>query len=263
MKVNSDLLRAKIFHSLKNLSKSDDTLDPRLLEIIICECFGAQHVGDANYYADGIQGNSQLSIKTRSMKPHVLKNPINSRDFQSHPKKFLGMHVNKKHSRYTAGVEIVQRRQALDFDDERSKADQVGRATLAGFDEVINESYRVYGTDRTVEVVAIHGHDRTQQKYLVSLFWKEYKVLDADQVTWARESSSVIGNAAIGGQSVKIFERINGNSKREATCFKEFKDLTAYQQVLHVQVPLPAPRDFDQQTLLQEIAELERTKTAE
>lgn len=260
MKPDLELLRAKVFFNLKNLSKPDDTLDPRLLEIIICECFGAKHVGDANYYADGINGKTQLSIKTRAMQPDILKKSENSRDFQSHPSRFLGMRVNQKRARYTAGVEIVQRRQALDFNDETAKAKDVGLATLQGFDSVINESYAVYGTNKTLEVIAVHGHGRTERAYLVSLFWKEYQPPGSNEVEWAREISSVIGNVSINGQSVKVFERINGNSKREATCFKEFKDLTKYQHSSHVQVPIPEPLAFDQITLLEEIKYLEQNE---
>ena len=51
MKIDPNLLRARIFHSLKSLPLQGDALEPRLLEIIICESFGAQHVGDSKYYA--------------------------------------------------------------------------------------------------------------------------------------------------------------------------------------------------------------------
>jgi hypothetical protein len=234
-----------------------DTLEPRLLEIIVCEVFGARHVGDANYYADGIFGDQQISVKTRMMNPHLLKKVEDSRDFQSHPDLFLGPHHNKKQDRYTAGVEVVQRRQALDLNDEVASADLVGTATLEGFRSVMQESYQVYGTQESWEIIAIHGYDRTQSRYLVSVFWQTYDTLDADDIAWAREPGRVIGNVIIDGNAVKIVERINGNSKREATCFKEFKNLLTYQNSLHVGVPVPKPWAFNHTALLQEITDLE------
>lgn len=259
MRLDLDLLRAKIFHNLAHLPTVGDTLEPRILEIIISEAFGAQHVGDANYYADGIAGATQISIKTRKMVPHLLKTAGQSRDFQSHPDKFLGQHTNHKHQRHTAGVEIVQRRQALDLNDEIAPARDVGLATLQGFTSVIQESYDHYGTTHTQEVVAIHGYDRTLKRYLVSLFWQQLQPLAADNILWARQPGSVIGNVMIDGQQVKIFERVNGNSPREATCFKEYKNLLCYQHTQHVAVPLPQPRPFDQAALLAEIRRLEKT----
>jgi len=263
MKPNPDLLKTRVFHSLKSLPCAGDTLEPRLLEIIVCEAFGARHVGDANYFADGILSDRQISVKTRMMNPIILKRAENSRDFQSHPDQFLGQHHNHKQDRYTAGVEIVQRRQALDLNDETAKADQVGGATLDGFRSVMQESYQVYGTQESWEVIAIHGYDRTQQNYLVSVFWQEYDELDANDIAWSREPGRVIGNVIVDGNAVKIVERINGNSKREATCFKEFKNLLKYQNSLHVGVPLPEPWAFDQSALIKEINDLETAREEE
>lgn len=257
MQINPDLLRARIFHSLKSLPLQGDTLEPRLLEIIICKAFGAQHVGDSKYYADGILNHQQISVKTRKMEPHILKSTHNSRDFQSHPGMFLGQHYNAKQNRFTAGVEIVQRRQALDLNDETADADTVGLATLAGFQKVIQESYEKYATHQSWEVVAVHGYDRTQTRYLISVFWQPYQDLDHGKIQWSREPGMVIGNVVVDGNQIKIVERINGNSKREATCFKEFKDLLKYQNSLHVGVPLPDPWAFDQTALLTEINYLE------
>ena len=257
MEINPDLLRTRIFHSLKGLPLQGDTLEPRLLEIIICEAFGAQHVGDSKYYADGIRNHQQISVKTRKMDPHILKSAHNSRDFQSDPDVFLGQHYNKKQKRYTAGVEIVQRRQALDLNDETAAAKDVGLATLSGFQMVIQESYEKYATTESWEVVAIHGYDRTESRYIISVFWQPYQDLDHDQITWARGPSMVTGNVTIDGNQVKIVERINGNSKREATCFKEFKNLLKYQHALHVGVPFPEPWALDPISLLAEINDLE------
>ena len=60
--------------------------------------------------------------------------------------------------------------------------------------------------------------------------------------------------------SKKICERIDGNSKREATCFKEFKDLTKYKNSANIKLPLPDPWKFDIVAILEEIY-LKETQT--
>ena len=98
MKCNIDRLRARIFHGLKSLLSEGDTLPPRFLEVAICESFGLDHVGDGNFYADGVKDKMQASIKTRMMNPHVLKRK-QGRDFQTDPAMFLGPKQNKKHNK--------------------------------------------------------------------------------------------------------------------------------------------------------------------
>lgn len=253
MILDQDLLKAKIFHGLKNLLSKEDTLPPRFLEIAICEAFGYTHVGDSTFYADGIKQKSQMSVKTRMINPHLLKTKT-GRDFQTHPSLFLGPHQNVKQDKWTAGLEVVQRRQKLDFkNDSTELPKKIGIATLLGFETNIQESYKKFNTDVSYEVIVVHGYNRTRTHYIVSLFWQEYKVIDASIITWVREGYGVAGYLTIDGVAKKVCERVNGNSKREATCFKEYKDLTKYNSSASIKLPLPDPWEFDKDNILAEI----------
>jgi hypothetical protein len=253
MNFNTDLFRAKVFHGLKNIQCHGDTLSPRYLEIAITESFGGTHVGDSAFYADGIVQSQQLSIKTRMLSPIILKTK-SGRDFQSHPEKFLGPHINQKHNRYINGLEIVQRRQQLNLENDSTASPiDVGRETLAGFEKNIAESVARYNVVDTYEIICVHGYDRTNQNYIAGLFWKQHEPLNYSTISWARENHSVVGYVSDNGIMKKICERINGNAKREATCFKEYKDLTKYQCSVNIKVPLPDPWVFDLNALLAEI----------
>lgn len=250
-------LEARIFFGLKMLYTAGDTLPPRYLEHAICQSFGLKHVGDGNFYADGVSGDVQASIKTRAQTPHVLKTKA-GRDFQSHPDLFLGPHQNVKQQKWTGGLEIVQRRQALDFDDIKASADRVGQHTLAGFDSNVRESHDKYGTKHSVEIVGVHGYNSQLDHYLISLFWQEYQPLRADEIAWVREGSGVSGYQKIGRDMHKVVERVNGNAKREATCFKEFKNVVKYQHSHKIAMPLPDPWAFDRKQILAEINDLKK-----
>lgn len=248
-------LIARIYHGLKSLFNDEDTLPPRYLEYSLCKSFGLDHVGDGNFYADGIKDDVQVSIKTRMISPTVLKTQ-QGRDFQTHPSKFLGAHQNVKHNRWTAGLELVQRRQALDFDDTIAPPDKVGVETVSKFLSNIVESYGRYKTKKSYELIVVHGYNRKKSSYLLSLFWQEYKPLDPSIICWFRESNSVSGYITVDSIPYKICERINGNAKREATCFKEYKDPTTYENTLSIEVPIPEPWIFDQAQILTEIENL-------
>jgi hypothetical protein len=252
MNFNNDLFRARIYHGLKSILTSGDTLPPRFLEYAICEAFGLIHVGDGNFYADGVDGNEQASIKTRMLNPNSLKRK-EGRDFQTHPDKFLGPQVNQKHDRWTAGLEIVQRRQALDFDDVKASPDKIGFETLKNFVNNITESFEKYNTTVSQEIIGVHGYDHTGKFYLISLFWKEYEHIDPAKLEWKREGYGVSGYAKVGDKNHKLVERVNGNAKREATCFKEYKNLTKYKCSAGIKLPLPDPWEFNKDAILAEI----------
>ena len=253
MLFDQNLFKAKIFHGLKSLLSNGDTLPPRFLEIAVCDAFGFKHVGDSTFYADGVKDICQLSIKTRMINPHILKTK-SGRDFQTHPNLFLGPHQNVKQNKWTNGLEIVQRRQQLNFtNDSTEDPEKVGTATLTGFETNILESYNKFGTTESYEIIVVHGYNKNNNEYIVSLFWKEHSPLDAAQITWIREGSSVAGYSIVDGVSKKVCERINGNAKREATCFKEYKDLTKYQCTASISLPLPEPWKFDKDAILAEI----------
>jgi hypothetical protein len=52
---------------------------------------------------------------------------------------------------------------------------------------------------------------------------------------------------------MKVCERINGNAKREATCFKEYKNLTKYNCSANLSLPIPEPWEFNKENILTEI----------
>lgn len=250
---DQDLFKAKVFHGLKSLLSTGDTLPPRFLEIAVCDAFGFTHVGDSTFYADGVKDDMQMSIKTRMINPNALKIK-EGRDFQTDPLRFLGPHQNVKQSKWTAGLEIVQRRQKLDFEnDSTENPKNIGISTLAGFESNIKESHDKFNTTTSYEVIVAHGYNRTNTSYIVSLFWQEYQPLDASKITWVREGLSVAGYAVIDKVPKKICERINGNANREATCFKEYKDLTKYTLSAHISLPIPKPWKFDKTSILEEI----------
>jgi hypothetical protein len=252
---NKDHLTARVFHGLKSLFNPDDTLPPRYLEYAICKSFNLHHVGDGNFYADGYQDDVQVSIKTRMLNPDVLKTKA-GRDFQTHPDKFLGPQQNVKQNKWTSGLEIVQRRQALDFDDIAAAPDKIGQATVDGFQTNVDESYKKYNTTKSLEIVGTHGYNHDRTAYIISLFWQEYEPLDAKQLAWVREGYGVSGYATVNKIKYKVCERVNGNAKREATCFKEFKNLTKYKHSVNIEVPIPDPWNFDQTAILTEINNL-------
>jgi len=258
MNLDQNLLKARVFHGLKSLLTPGDTLPPRFLEYSICEAFGMRHVGDGNFYADGVVGTIQASIKTRMLNPDALKRK-EGRNFQTHPEKFLGPQVNKTHDRWTAGLEIVQRRQALDFDDIKATPSKIGTETLKKFVGNITESFEKYNTNISQEIIGVHGYDHTGNFYLVSLFWKEYEHINPKLLEWKREGYGVSGYAKVGEKKHKLVERINGNAKREGTCFKEYKDLTKYSNSISIKLPLPSPWTFDKDIILKEIAQIELT----
>ena len=254
---NTSHLEARIFHGLKSLFNLEDTLPPRYLEYAICQSFGLKHVGDGNFYADGYINNIQASIKTRMFNPDILKTQT-GRDFQTHPDK-LGPHQNVKQNKWTAGVEIVQRRQALDFDDVAADATLVGIETLKGFHSNINESHKKYNTDTTYEIISTHGYNHNQKCYIMNVYWQQYQLLDPALITWIREGYGVSGYTTVGEDLHKIVERVNGNAKREATCFKEYKNLTKYTYSISIEVPIPEQWNFNQEKILTEIKHLKGT----
>jgi hypothetical protein len=251
MNCNIDLLTARTFHGLKSLFTPGDTLPPRYLEYLICESFGMRHVGDGNFYADGIINNIQGSIKTRMLNPHVLKTKL-SRDFQTHPEKFLGPQQNAKQGIWWAGIEFVQRRQEI-TSEALSSERRTGLLTYRGFRQNIYESYRKFKTTQSFEILCIHGYNHVGNCYLVSVFWGPYFTPDTKNIIWGRDSNGIHGSLYQNNRLERIMYRVRDGSRREATCFKEYKDPTKYQQSVMISVPIPEQWHFDQAQILTEI----------
>jgi hypothetical protein len=252
MNCNTDRLRARVFHGLKSLLSEGDTLPPRFLEVAICESFGLDHVGDGNFYADGVKDEKQVSIKTRMMNPHVLKRK-DGRDFQTHPAMFVGPKTNQKQKKTWNGLEIVQRRQALPFKDATAAPTKIGLATLEAFQANINESFEKFNTTKSFEIISVHGYSHELDHYMISVYWHEYSPLDGNTIKWVKEGYGVTGYAKVDGKNVVVCERVNGNAKREATCYKEYKDLGKIANSVHIKVPLPEPWNFDEAAILKEL----------
>ena len=96
MNFNDKQFQARIFWGLKSRTGDEDTLPPRFLEIAICEAFGYKHVGDGNFYADGILGDTQMSIKTRQLKP-IRPKIKQGKDFIRRPLPLKGRKENQRY----------------------------------------------------------------------------------------------------------------------------------------------------------------------
>ena len=88
------------------------------------------------------------------------------------------------------------------------------------------------------------------------MFWHEYKPLNPALLTWNREGYGVSGYATVNNIKHKVCERVNGNAKREATCFKEYKNPTKYKHSVNIEVPIPEQWNFNQDKILTEINNL-------
>jgi hypothetical protein len=252
--IDQNQLTARVYHGLKSLLNTGDTLPPRYLEFIICQSFGLDHVGDGNFYADGVKGNIQASIKTRMLNPDVLKTK-SGRDFQTHPDKFLGPKQNKKHNKWTAGEEFIQRRQEID-NEATSSERRIGILTLRNFRKNIHESYKRYNTNTSYEIIVIHGYNSNYSRYLVSVFWQKYQTPTTKDLTWSKEKGDVVAHMTIDGVPQKIIHRVRGGAPRESTCFKEYKNPTKYKHSVNIEVPIPEAWNFNQDKILTEINNL-------
>lgn len=247
---NKELLTARIFHGLKSLLTDGDTLPPRYLEFAICESFGLRHVGDGNFFADGVNSDCQLSVKTRMLNPEILKTKL-GRDFNTHPEKFLGPKHNKKQGITWAGIEFVQRRQKIDK-EPGSTARRVGLLSLRGFRQNIAESKRKFHVDTTYEVLLIHGYNWQQNRYMVNVYWQELAMPKTKTIVWKHELGGVSGYV----DSQIVMHRVRDGAPREATCFKEYKDPTKYKYSVSISVPIPEQWPFDQTKILAELEDL-------
>ena len=247
-----------MFLGLENRLVDKNTLTPEYLEGVLCQCFGLNHVGSSNYYADGYAGDIQVSIKTRKLNPILLKTQT-GKDFQSHPDVFLGPHENKKQNIWVGGLELIQRRSAIEcngISDEIILPEIIGEQVLSEFMSNIDKSNTRFNTKTPYELICSHGYSADNENYIMSLFWQEYILPDYSNITWSRGKDRIFGYVTKDSRQYKIIERVNGNAKREATCFKEFKDLRNYKNSLHISVPVPKKIVYDQTSILTRIQQL-------
>jgi len=259
MNCDVEQFEARIFHDLKSLLTEGDTLPPRYLEVVACDVFGLTHVGDGNFYADGIKDDVQASVKTRMINPEQLKRIKSGRDFVTHPEKFLGPKQNKKQKKSWAGLEFVQRRQTIDK-ESGSSARRIGLLTLRGFRQNIAESKRKFSVKKTYEILVIHGYNWRRDRYLVNMYWQELAIPATKNIVWKHDAGGVNGIVVNNGQRQIVMHRVRGGAPREATCFKEYKDPTKYQHSVSISVPIPDKWHLHKEKILNEIQHLKETE---
>jgi hypothetical protein len=222
--------------------------------MVVCSAFNLTHVGDGNFYADGVSKNAQVSIKTRMLNPDILKTKA-GRDFSTDPAKFLGVRHNRKQGKQWAGLEFVQRRQEI-ANEQALSPSQIGRRTLVGFLRNIEESKIKFKVDETYEILVAHGYNWKMNQYLVNVYWQELEVPNLKTITWVKNSNGVDG--LVNNQIT--MHRVRGGAKREATCFKEYKDPTKYKHSVCISVPIPERWPFDLANIQTEMYHLRETQ---
>jgi len=247
MNCDQDLLRARVFHGLKSRVQPQDTLDPRYLEITVCSAMGLDHVGDGNWYADGVGQGRQLSVKTRSLTAQILKRTNSGRDFHTDPDRYLGAQTNQRQGMTWQGMEFVQRRQQIPRETELT-AREIGVRTLWGFRQNQRESSQRYQCRETWEAICVHGYAWTGLEYLINVYWGPARIPRPHQ--WQQTAGGVTG---LDSQGQIICHRVRGGAPREATCYKEYKDPRTLAHRLELRVPVPPRDSFDLETCLREM----------
>ena len=250
--INIDELKARVYFGLKTNSLSAENW-----EEVICHAMGATWVEGDKYLADGILNNNILNIKTLGFKPSIKKK-VESRDFLSHPVKEFD----------PTSQMMIQRRTNLpvELDEQTSTPEQIGNATLKGFEDFVQESYDKFpGTNNVLDVVVRHGLDRTQSRYLVDVDIFNHYFYNADELEWREvlggaKSRQAGKRVAIEGYDYgKIVARRNGsNSGLYQTNYLIYKDLTRSKHNYTISIPLPSLIDFDKNVLLNEIESLDK-----
>lgn len=244
--LDTDELKARVYFGLKANSLSAENW-----EQVICEAMGAEWIEGDKYLADGVLDEYCLNIKTLGFKPTILKTKDN-RDFLSDPEKFS-----------PDSQMMIQRRTNLpvDLDEQTSTPAEIGRATLKGFEDFVQESHDKFGTTKVLDVIVRHGVDRTQKNYLVDVDIFEHHFYDPASLTWkevmggskSRQAGKRV--AVEGFEDHRLVARRNGsNSGLYQTNYLIYKDLTKSEQNYTISVPLPAPLTFDRESILAEIA---------
>jgi hypothetical protein len=247
--IDLDMLKAQVFFGLKNNSLSAENW-----EQVICESMEAEWIEGDKYLADGILNEYCLNIKTLGFKPTILKTKDN-RDFLSDPEQFS-----------PDNQMMIQRRTNLpvDLDEQTSTPSEIGRATLKGFEDFVQESYDRFGTTKVLDVIVRHGVDRTQKNYLVDVDIFEHHFYDPAELEWrevlggAKSRQAGKRVAVEGYKDGKIVARRNGsNSGLYQTNYLIYKDLTKSEQNFTISVPIPSVATFSKEKILEEIYKLE------
>lgn len=239
-------LKAQVYFGLKNNSLSAENW-----EEVICAAMGATWVAGDKYLADGVLDNCILNIKTLKQKPDILKTKEN-RDFLSDPSFFN-----------PESQMMIQRRTNLpvDIDEQLNTPEEIGTATLRGFESFVEESFAKFpGTDKVLDVVVRHGVDKTQTRYLVDVDIFEHTFYDPATLEWkevlAGSASRQAGKrvAVEGFKDGKLVARRNGsNSGVYQTNYLIYKDLTVSKNNFTISIPIPKQVPYNKESLLEEI----------
>lgn len=256
LQFDHDHFRARAYFFLKSLPERGMQLEPKIIERITCESFGLEIKGGANRWADGVNDSIQASVKSRYFSPK------RNSDFQTHPREFLSIQHNSRQDTRTAGIELIQRRQQL---DENCSPADIGHQTINLFIDNIHQSAVLYRVDTSYEIIVAHGFKHNKNTYMLSVFYQEYEALDPSQLIWERDGDGVAGYELVdlgsGPVRVKKCRRIDGNAKRCATNFIEYKDPIKYKYSEHLQIPVPDIWEFDRKQMLSEIYRMENHAT--
>jgi hypothetical protein len=253
MNINLDLdiTKAAVFHALKHGGPSSD-----VWEQIICEAMGATYVPGDKYLADGIYLNNVLNIKTLKFNPSIKKRKA-SRDFLS----------NTDREFDPSNQMIIQRRTNLppNLNEQTSTPAEIGKATLDGFVEFVDQSYKKFqGTNNVLDVIVRHGVDRTEKKYLIDIDIFDHEFHDPKTLKWSAvlggENSRQAGKRiAIEGykNGILVARRNGSNSGLYQTNYLIYKNLTKSTCNYTVAIPLPNLIKYNKDDCLKEIADLE------
>lgn len=249
--IDSDELKARVYFGLKTNSLSAENW-----EEVICHAMGATWIEGDKYLADGILNNHILNIKTLGFKPTILKTKT-SRDFLSEPERFS-----------PNSQMMIQRRTNLpvDLDEQTSTPEEIGAATLKGFEDFVQESYEKFkGTNNVLDVVVRHGVDYTQKNYIVDVDIFDHHFYDAKKLKWrevlgggkSRQAGKRVAVEGFDGDQL-VARRNGSNSGLYQTNYLIYKDLTKSQHNYTISVPLPGLLDFDKKSILNEIKNAEK-----
>ena len=239
-------LKARVYFGLKT-----NSLTPIGWEQVICHAMGATWVDGDKYLADGILENHILNIKTRKKDPTDFKRKENQ-DFLSDPARY------KPHYQ-----EFTQRRTNLPvtLDEQLNTPEEIGAATLQGFEDFVQESYDKFpGTNNVLDVIVRHGINRTHTHFLVDIDIFNHHFYNPTELEWCEvlggnDSRQRGKRIAIDGykDGVHVVRRNGSNSGIEQTCYKIYKDLTTCDINHTVSIPLPKKIEFNREEILKEI----------
>jgi hypothetical protein len=260
-----DDFTARLHHHLKQRLNPKSTLDPKVLENVVCDALGITNIGDQELFADGHGNNYQITIKTIKSKSNGTDN------FQDNAAKHLGPFNVSDENIIKNGPEIVWRRQRVQ--NEQDDPNVVGQYCLDELYKKCQESKNKLGVEKSISLYLVHALDKDEQLYRISLYWEENKPYDQEYF-WTREyiqkrnsddslqttpDSKIRAYKNHNGNRVLKWIRIDGNVSRYATCLIELKNFLEFpaDNQLHLTIVLPEIIEYDKEKCLTEQVSLQ------